>query len=228
MIEKAFKCLLKDRLKIKLSKCSFFKEQICYLGHIVSRISILPFADKIEALMKLRPPNNIKEVRHFLGLTGYYQKLTCNYADITHPLNCLMSESQPFVWTPECPYSFDMLHSNLANTPIVELPDPNKLHSLFTDVNKFHYSDVHTQASTRESNEALIKILTSKDPLDSVASQTQDLRPDSNIVHPVVYISGSVNQSQCRRSAISKKVSVPLCPSKCVPFIYKMLTYYCI
>ena len=63
MLDKSFTCLLKSRIKIKLSKCSFFKEQIHHLGHLVCGTSILPLADKIEALMKLKPPKNIKEVR---------------------------------------------------------------------------------------------------------------------------------------------------------------------
>ena len=79
------KCWTKVRLKTKLSKCLFFKEQIHYLGHLVSGSSISPFADKIEVLMKLNPPANIKEVRYFLGLTGYYQNFLCNYADIVYP-----------------------------------------------------------------------------------------------------------------------------------------------
>ena len=61
MLDKAFKHLLKARLKIKLSKFSFFKEQIHYLGYLVSGTSILPLTDKIEALMKLKPPTNIKK-----------------------------------------------------------------------------------------------------------------------------------------------------------------------
>ena len=56
MISNVFECLHKASLKIKCSKCSFFKEQINYLGHLVSGNSILPFMDKIEALMKLKPP----------------------------------------------------------------------------------------------------------------------------------------------------------------------------
>ena len=67
MISNTFEHLQKAGLKIKLSKCLFFKEQIHYLGHLVSGNSILPLIDKIEALMKLNPLN-IKEVRHFLGL----------------------------------------------------------------------------------------------------------------------------------------------------------------
>ena len=60
ILDKAFKFLPKARLKIKPSKCSFFKEQIHYLGHLVSGTSILPLADKIEELMNLKLPTNIK------------------------------------------------------------------------------------------------------------------------------------------------------------------------
>ena len=74
VISKAFECLQKAGLKIKLSKCSFFKK-IHYLGHLFSGTSVLPLVDKIEALMKLKPPTNIKEVRHFLSLTGFYRKI---------------------------------------------------------------------------------------------------------------------------------------------------------
>ena len=73
--------------------------------------------------MKLKPPTNIKEARHFLGLTGYYQKFICNYADIAYLSNCLTNEAQPYIWTPECQASFDMLYLRLANTPIIQLPD---------------------------------------------------------------------------------------------------------
>ena len=91
---------------MKLSKCLFFKEEIHYLGYLVSGTSILPLADKIEALVKLKPPTNIKEVRHFLGLTGYYCKFICNYADIAYPLNCLAHNAQPVIWTLRMPTTF--------------------------------------------------------------------------------------------------------------------------
>ena len=65
MISNAFECLHKASLKIKLSKCSFFKDQIHYLCHLVSGNSILLLMDKIEALMKLMPLTNIREVRCF-------------------------------------------------------------------------------------------------------------------------------------------------------------------
>ena len=64
----------------KTDQMLIFQEQIHYLGHLVSGASLLPLTDKIEALMKLKHPTNIKEVRCFLSLTGYYRKFI--YLDI--------------------------------------------------------------------------------------------------------------------------------------------------
>ena len=73
---------------------------------------------------------------------------------------------------------------------------------MFMDVSKFCYSGMLTQASTDESNEALIKLLTDNDPFKSVKSQTQDLQLKSIVVNPVAYISGSFTESKCRWPAI--------------------------
>ena len=98
-----------------------------------------------------------------------------------------------------------MLHLQLANMPIIQLPDPNKPYLLFMDESKHCYSGILTQASTDESNAVLIQLPIDNDPLTSVESQTQDLRLNSNLVHPVAYISGSFTESQCRWPTITKE-----------------------
>ena len=91
--------------------------------------------------------------------------------DIVHSLNCLTHKVQPFLWTPQCQASFDMLCLRLANTLIVQLPDTNKPYLLFTNASKFFYSGVLTQALMAKSNDALLQILTNEDPLNSVDSK---------------------------------------------------------
>ena len=81
-----------------------------------------------------------------------------------HPLNCLTHKAKPFIWTLECQASYDILCSRLTYTPRVQLPNPNKPYLLFTDMSKFCYAGVLTQASTDDSNEAFFKILTSEAP----------------------------------------------------------------
>ena len=96
-----------------------------------------------------------------------------------------------------------MLCSNLANTPTVQLLDPSKPYLLFMNVSTYCNSGVLTETSTEESNEALVHLLTGNDPLTSVDSQTQDLKLNANLIHPIVYISGSFTKSQCRWPAIN-------------------------
>ena len=61
-------------LKLKEVKCNFLKKHIQYLGHIISREGIAPVPEKLESIPKMLPPQNPKEVKQFLGLTGYYRK----------------------------------------------------------------------------------------------------------------------------------------------------------
>ena len=73
-----------------------------------------------------------------------------------------------------------------------------------------------TQTSTEDSNEALLRMLTSEGPLKSVESQTWDLQLESNIIHPVALISGRFSQSQCRWPVIKKEcLSVFMLIKKC-------------
>ena len=81
--------------------------------------------------------------------------------------------------------------------------------------------------STADSNEALMKILTSKAPLESVESRTLDLWLISNVIHPVAYISSSFSQSHCRLPAITKACfSVFMSIKKCSFYLQntKLLT----
>ena len=110
-----------------------------------------------------------------------------------------------------------MLQSQLANTPIVQLPDPDKSYLLFTDIPLLRcaYSSTH-----KDSDEALVKIITSKDPLYSVASQTRDLQLDSPVVHPVAYISGSFSKGHYKWSAIMKECfSIFMSIKKCAFYL---------
>ena len=69
-LEKVFKRLKDANLKIKPSKCSFFKEQIEYLGHIVSKEGLKPQPCKVEAVKKMPISKNKKDIQVFLGMMG--------------------------------------------------------------------------------------------------------------------------------------------------------------
>jgi hypothetical protein len=87
--------LLRDHcLYAKVSKCSFGVTKIDYLGHIVSGSGVEMDDSKVKAVMEWPLPCNIKQLRGFLGLTGYYRRFIKNYALIALPLTALLKKDQ--------------------------------------------------------------------------------------------------------------------------------------
>ena len=99
--------ILKDRkLYAKLSKCEFWKEEVKFLGHMVSKGGIAVDPSKVEAVMEWERPTTVMEVKSFLGLAGYYQRFIEGFSRIALPMTKLTRKEVPFVWTSECEESF--------------------------------------------------------------------------------------------------------------------------
>ena len=81
-----FEILAAAGLRLKLSKCKFFKLQVTYLGHIVSKDGIETDPKKIEAIKDWPIPKMVTEVRSFLGFTNYYHKFIPKYAQVARPI----------------------------------------------------------------------------------------------------------------------------------------------
>jgi hypothetical protein len=60
-------------LKVNAAKSSFCAHEIEYLGYILTREGIKPQPKKVQAILALNLPNNVKELRHFLKMVQYYQ-----------------------------------------------------------------------------------------------------------------------------------------------------------
>ena len=73
-LEEIFSRLQHFGLKMKREKCTFFKQHIQYLGHLISKAGFEPLPEKLESIRKMPAPKSPKEVKQFLGLIGYYRK----------------------------------------------------------------------------------------------------------------------------------------------------------
>ena len=132
-------------LKIKLSKCQFFKTHLHYLGHRISANGLEPLPEKLEAIKNLAPARNVDEAHHILGLLGYYRSFVPAFADITLPITSLLKKNTPFVWSKKCQIMLDYLKEIFCNKPILQFPDPTKPYILYTDASNNAYSDVLCQ-----------------------------------------------------------------------------------
>lgn len=68
--------LKKHQLFVKLQKCSFAQKEVNYLGHVIYSKRVSMDKDKVQSVLQWPTPENMKAVRSFLGLVGYYHKLT--------------------------------------------------------------------------------------------------------------------------------------------------------
>ena len=88
--------LREHHLYAKLSKCSFFQNEVHYMGHVISKEGIAVDPEKIRAIMEWVAPRNVDEVRSFMGLTGYYRRFIMNFSQISYPITSLHRKCKNF------------------------------------------------------------------------------------------------------------------------------------
>ena len=181
-LEEVFRRLKEAGLKMKRSKCDFFKSKIHYLGHLISAEGISPLTDKLDCIRNMLMPKDAKGIKQFLGLMGYYRKFVPRFTDISRPLTTLAKKDKKFKWTPECQRSFNLLKEKLCGEPILKYADTSKPYTLYTDASKYGWAEVLTQSHTT--------VIDGK-PI------TAD--------HPVAFVSGLFRGSQLNWAALTKE-----------------------
>lgn len=97
MLTKVFVLVIKSKLKLQGSKCTFGADKVIFLGHLISAEGIKQEPDKLKALEKLPPPTDTTGVKRILGFTGFYRKFVPNFAMIVAPLTDLTRKNCKFV-----------------------------------------------------------------------------------------------------------------------------------
>ena len=136
-----FDKLAKAGLKLKPSKCEFFKCKITYLGHIVSAVGIETDPKKIEAVKNWMTPKTVTDIRSFFGFTNHYHRFIKAYAKVASPLNTLVSgdnankKKATVDWTNECQeaFEFQKLKDLCITTPILAYTNYKKSFQLQTN-----------------------------------------------------------------------------------------------
>ena len=110
--------LEEHQLYANFKKCSFGQQEMAYLGHIVSSKGIAVDLDKNQTMVDWSSPRNLKELRGFLGLTGYYRRFINKYAHIATPLMHQLCKDC-FAWDEEAEIAFQQLKQALLNAPVL-------------------------------------------------------------------------------------------------------------
>ena len=124
----------------------------------------------------------VKEIKQFLGLTGYYRKFVPRFADISRPLTKLTRKETTFNGTPECQKSFELLKSYLCGESVWKYADTSKPYTLYTDASKYGWVEVLNQSHTTD--------------IDGKSVNTD---------HPVAFVSGLFRGSQLDWATLMKE-----------------------
>lgn len=110
-----------NSLYAKRSKCAFATDKVEYLRHYIEAQGVSTDPNKIKVVAEWPKPENLKQLRGFLGLAGYYRRFVKNFGAIARPLTNL-TKKDSFVWSEEAQTAFDCLKQTLCQAPILALP----------------------------------------------------------------------------------------------------------
>ena len=121
-LEAVQEVLKANNVTLNDKKCVFSVPALTFLGHQVSASGVAPGADKVKALQDMPNPEDLSQLRSFLGLATYLAKFVPNLADTVAPLTSLLAND--WNWSPECSKAADTVRRHLATEPVLALFDP--------------------------------------------------------------------------------------------------------
>jgi hypothetical protein len=170
-----FRKLSEVNFTVNLHKSDFCKGSITYLGYQVGTNQVRPIEAKVDAIVRLPPPKNCKEIKKFLGMAGYYRRFCQNFSAIAEPLTALLKKGVEFEWSNKCQEAFLTIKSFLSNAPVMAAPNFSKPFKLAIDA----------------SNLAIGSVLFQEDNM--------------GIDHPIAFFSRKLNENQKNYSTIEKE-----------------------
>lgn len=106
-------------ITLNKEKCEFAVPKIKFLGHMLSSKGVEIDTEKVEAIRKLRVPENKTELQRLLGMVTYCAKFIPNLSSITQPMRQLLEKDIEFVWTPQQTKAFQEIKRTLSSAPVL-------------------------------------------------------------------------------------------------------------
>ena len=143
-----FNTLQQHRLYLNMDKCSFAMSNIKYLGYVIDSSGIHVHPKNVQILKYCPIPQNIHELRSFLGLAKFYRRFILGFSHIAWPLNQLTKGNGKIVfkWTPTQQQAFEQLKNKLCTSTILVLPNFHYPFEIETDASDYACTTMITQS----------------------------------------------------------------------------------
>jgi hypothetical protein len=119
--------------------------EIKFLGHLISARGVKVLPDRVEAVIGYPRPSNLRQLRRFLGMSGFYARFIPSYSEVAEPLHELKRKGMKFKWGEAQQGAFEDIKKALCRAPVLQLPDFSKDFVLSTDASDYAISAVLQQ-----------------------------------------------------------------------------------
>jgi hypothetical protein len=124
-------------LRLNLDKCQFFKDSVTFCGHIIDRDGLHKTPDKIQAITNAPKPENIAQLKPFLGLVNYYGKFLPDLPTVLNPLHRLLHKGQQWKWNQICEDAFRKVKELVTSEQVLTHYDPEEPIKLACDASTY-------------------------------------------------------------------------------------------
>ena len=116
-------------------KCEWGVQETDFLGHWVTPTATQPWKKKVEAILRLDAPRNIKDVRSFVGAVNFYRDMYPKRSHVLAPLHALtgLKSNADFEWTDVHQKAFDAMKAIMVKDTYIRHPDHNEPFHVYAD-----------------------------------------------------------------------------------------------
>ena len=123
-LEEVLRRLREHGVHLRREKCRFMQSSVEYLGHRIDREGLQTTDGKLRAIAEAPSPQNVQELRTFLGLQNYYGRFIPNMSSLVHPLNKLLYKQARWSWSKDCEKDFEDAKRELVSSKVLVHHNP--------------------------------------------------------------------------------------------------------
>ena len=174
-VGKVLRVLMESGMQVNPLKSFWAQGEVDYLGYVISRRGIRPQFKKIQAILGIKPPNNQRQLRRFIGMINYYRDVWRGRSHYLEPLTQMVGKRSNFKWGNEQQQAFDKLKSIVSEETMLRFPNFRQEFVIHTDASDYQLGAVVSQEGkpiaffSRKLNKAQRKYATIEKELLSIA-----------------------------------------------------------